>query len=330
MKVIVPIAGSGARMRPHTWSRPKPLVEVGGKPMLGHVLDQLATLDNVDELIFIVGWLGDQIRPYVEANYPQYKIDVVVQEELLGQSQAIWLARKRVNGPCFILFGDTISQINLRAMANADADGVLGVWEVENPRPFGIAFTRLDGTVERLVEKPNTTDHKQAAMGVYYLREGRDLIKAIEEQMARKIVFKGEYFLADAFNVMIENGARFTTEPMRVWKDCGTPELLLEANRWLLENGFDNSQSTRARMEGSTINPPARVADDAVIMSSVIGPFAVVDSGCKVIGSQLSNLILMKNGEVHNSCLHASIVGERTVVKNFTGQLSLGDDGQVG
>jgi glucose-1-phosphate thymidylyltransferase len=328
MKLIVPIAGVGKRMRPHTWSRPKPLINVAGKPILGHVLDPFTSLD-IEEAIFIVGWMGDQIRPYVEANYPQFRTRIVVQEKLIGQSHAIWLAREHVTGPCFIAFGDTISRIDLRAMAEADSDGVLGVWEVQDPRRFGVAFTRPDGTVERLVEKPDTKEQKQAIMGVYHVREGSDLIAAVEEQMARQQKRKGEFFLADAFNLMIQKGARFTTEPMTAWQDCGVPADHLETNRWLLQNGHDNSQTTGARPVNSQVVPPVYLADDVVITDSVVGPFAVVGSGCQVTGSQIQDTILMAKSEVYNSQLHDSMVGERSLVRSFQGRLNVGDNCHV-
>ncbi len=328
MKLIIPIAGAGTRMRPHTWTRPKPLIDVAGKPMLGHILDQFAGMD-IDEVILIVGWLGDQIRPYVEANYPQFRVQIVVQEELAGQSHALWLAREYVKGPCFIVFGDTIAQLDLKAMAHAAADGVLGVWEVEDPRRFGIAFLRPDGTVERCVEKPATTENKQAIMGVYFVRRGEDLIAAIEEQMARRQILKGEFFLADAFNVMIEHGARFTIEPMTVWQDCGTPPFHLQTNRWLLEHGHDNCETTRAKVVDSEIRPPAHLADDVVIEGSTVGPYVVIESGCRVTNSRLHDAIVMRDTLVEGSALHDSLVGERVSVQGFRGSLNIGDDSKV-
>ncbi len=328
MKLILPVAGFGKRMRPHTWSRPKVLIDVAGKPMLGHVLDQFDGV-GIDEVIYITGWLGEQIKPYVEAEYPQFGAQFVVQEELVGQSHAIWLAREHVSGPCFIVFADTISRIDLRAMASADADGVLGVWQVDDPRRFGVAFTRPDGTVERCVEKPETDEHKLAIMGVYFVREGQDLIAAIEQQMARKQTLKGEFFLADAFNLMLEQGAVFTTETMTVWQDCGVPSYHLATNRWLLEHGNDNSQTSAARLVNSTITPPVNLAGDCVIENSTIGPYAVVERGCRVVGSNLRDTILMADSVVHDSQLHDSLVGERVEVKGYTGSLNVGDDSQV-
>ena len=328
MKLILPVAGYGKRMRPHTWSRPKVLIDVAGKPMLGHVLDQYIDI-GLDEVIYITGWLGEQIKPYVEANYPQFGAQFVVQEELVGQSHAIWLAREHISGPCFIVFADTITRIDLQAMAASDADGVLGVWEVDDPRRFGIAFTRPDGTVERCVEKPATVDHKLAIMGTYFVREGRDLIAAIEEQMARDQMLQGEFFLADAFNLMLERGARFTTQRMTIWQDCGVPDFHLETNRWLLTNGSDNSSTTTARLINSTVFPPVHLADDAVIENSTVGPYAVVETGCTVIDSKLTDTIVMANTRIRDSHLYRSLVGERTTVQGVAGSISISDDSTV-
>jgi glucose-1-phosphate thymidylyltransferase len=328
VKLILPVAGFGKRMRPHTWSRPKVLIDVAGKPMLGHVLDQFDGV-GIDEVIYITGWLGEQIKPYVETQYPQFDARFVVQDELVGQSHAIWLAREHISGPCFIVFADTISRIDLKAMVRDDVDGVLGVWQVDDPRRFGVAFTRPDGTVERCVEKPESDEHKLAIMGVYYVREGRDLIAAIDEQMARKHMLKGEFFLADAFNLMLEQGAVFTTETMTVWQDCGVPAFHLATNRWLLEHGSDNSRTTCAQLFNSTIIPPVHLADKCTIEDSVIGPYAVVESGCRVVDSHLRDTILMADSVVQGSQLHDSLVGERVEVQSYAGSLNVGDDSQV-
>jgi len=328
MKLILPVAGYGKRMRPHTWSRPKVLIDVAGKPMLGHVLDQFADV-GLDEVVYITGWLGEQIKPYVEATYPQFGAQFVVQDDLVGQSHAIWLAREHISGPCFIVFADTIARVDLQAMAASDADGVLGVWEVDDPRRFGIAFIRPDGTVERCVEKPATADHKLAIMGTYFIREGRDLIAAIEAQMARNHMLKGEFFLADAFNLMLEQGARFTIQEMTVWQDCGMPDAHLDSNRWLLDNGNDNSATNKARLVNSTIMPPVNLADDALIENSTVGPYTVVERGCTVVNSRLQDTIVMADAAIRDSQLQRSLVGERTEVTGFTGSINIGDDGQV-
>ena len=173
-------------------------------------------------MIYITGWLGDQIKPYVQANYPQYRARFVVQDELVGQSHAIWLARKHIGGPCFIVFADTISRIDLKAMTKQDADGVLGVWQVEDPRRLALL---LPGPTARWTLCRETVEYRAQAghHGRLLPARGPDLITAIEEQMARKQMLKGEFFLADAFNRMLEKGARFLTETMTVRQYCGVP-----------------------------------------------------------------------------------------------------------
>ena len=329
MKLVLPIAGYGKRMRPHTWSKPKVLIDVAGKPMLGHVLDQFADV-GIEEVIYITGWLGEQVKPYVTSNYPQYGAQFVVQEDLVGQSHAIWLAREHVSGPCFVVFADTISRINIKAMTEAQADAVLGVFEVEDPRRFGVAFTRPDGTVQRVVEKPKTVQHQLAVMGVYFIREGKDLVAAIEQQMARRQMLKGEFFLADAFNLMIEQGARFVTETMTVWQDCGVPSAHLATNRWLLENGHDNSLYTQASLAHSQLVPPVHLGNDVTIENSLIGPHAVVEAGCHIVNSQLRDTIIMADSTVLDSQLDHSLVGERVMVRDYQGSLNVGDDCEVG
>ncbi|MEA3407551.1 MAG: nucleotidyltransferase family protein, partial [Chloroflexota bacterium] len=175
MKVVIPLAGFGTRLRPHTWSKPKPLMNVAGKPVLGHVLDAFEAVD-VQEVVFVIGWLGDQIREYVQANYG-FEAHYVVQEELKGQAHAIYLAREYLEGPCLIAFVDTLFEADLSGLPAVDADGVLFVQEVEDPRRFGVVVERDDRIVQ-LIEKPEGFEHRKAMIGVYYVREGAELVSA--------------------------------------------------------------------------------------------------------------------------------------------------------
>ncbi|MGD8466050.1 MAG: nucleotidyltransferase family protein, partial [Anaerolineae bacterium] len=200
MKVIIPLAGFGKRMRPHTWSKPKPLVNVAGKPVLGHILDKLAGLDvQVDELIFIVGWLGDQIEEYYAASGYDYPTHYVEQSELLGQAHAIWLAREHLQGPVLIVFVDTIFEADLGGLQASGLDGVLYVKEVEDPRRFGVAVLDDEGLVTHLVEKPDSFENRLAVIGAYYVRDAAWLLRAIEELMDRNLQTQGEFYLADAY-----------------------------------------------------------------------------------------------------------------------------------
>ncbi len=226
MKVVIPMAGLGTRMRPHTFSRPKPLINVAGQPMLKYLIDAFEGLD-VDEYIFIVGYLGEQIEAFIRKNY-DFKARFVVQEELIGQAHAIYLARDYLEGPSMVLFADTLFETDLSVIKTTGADAIAFVKEVEDPRRFGVVSLDGDGCVTRFVEKPDSMDNKNVVIGLYYIRDSEAMIRAIEIQMQRNQMTKGEFFLADAFQVMIEQGAVFRTQNVDVWLDCGKPETVLE------------------------------------------------------------------------------------------------------
>src|SRR4051812_2801545 len=217
MKVIIPTAGRGTRLRPHTYSKPKPLVSVAGKPILGHILDTLSQIEG-EEFIFITGYLGDQIETYVRANYP-FRAQFIEQTELKGQAHAIYLAREVVSGPTLILYVDTIFEADLRHLNQIDADGVIYVREVDDPRRFGVTFVE-NGYITKLIEKPDSGISNLAMIGLYYVRDAQWLMRSIESMMDRNIQTKGEFYLTDALQIMIDEGARFTAEPVAVWEDC--------------------------------------------------------------------------------------------------------------
>ena len=221
MKVIIPLGGLGTRLRPHTYTRPKPLINVAGKPMLGHIIDKFAGL-RIEEYVFIVGYLGDQIEAYVKNAYT-FKARFVEQKEPLGQAHALWLCREFVDGPVLMIFGDTLFDADLAELARAPKDNLAYVKEVEDPRRFGVAAMRTDGGVERFVEKPESMANRLAMIGMYYYSDGPMLMRACAELMEQRIQTKGEYFLADANNLMIDWGARFVTRTVDVWLDTGKP-----------------------------------------------------------------------------------------------------------
>jgi glucose-1-phosphate thymidylyltransferase len=206
MKVIVPLAGFGTRLRPHTYTRPKPLVSVAGKPVLGHILDKLTALP-IEEIIFVVGYLGDQIRDYVGANY-HFPARYVEQRELKGQAHAIYLAKDYISGPVLIVFVDTIFDADLKALPQESADGIIYVKEVDDPRRFGVVITE-NGVITKLVEKPATPVSNLAVIGVYYVKDSQLMLDCIAELIRKDIKTQGEYFLADAFQLMIDRGTRF-------------------------------------------------------------------------------------------------------------------------
>jgi len=329
MKVVIPMAGYGTRLRPHTWSKPKPLVTVAGKPVLGHVLDTVAGLPFVDEVIFTVGYLGEQVEEYVRQEYPGLRARYIEQRELLGQSHAVWLAREHLAGPMLMIFVDTLIEADLSRLAQEKAGAVAFVKAVPDPRRFGVAEVGPHGRVTRLVEKPQDAANNLAVVGLYYFADAAALLQAIEAQMARKTQLKGEYFLADAINILLAGGLEMRVEPVEVWMDCGTPESLLETNRFLLDHGRDNSAEA-ARRPQVLVVPPVYIDPTAELRQAVIGPHVTIAAGCVIERSILQDSIVDAGSSIVDTTLAQSLIGRDARVVGRHRSLNVGDSSEVG
>ena len=328
LKIVIPMAGFGTRLRPQTWSRPKQLISMAGKTVIEHVLDMFSTLpETMDvEYVFIVGYLGEKIQDFMANNYPDLTIHYVEQKEMRGQSHAIYLAEEYIEGPMLMVFADTLIETDLNFLEEEEADVVAWVKPVPDPRRFGVAELGEDGLVTRLIEKPKAMDNNLAVVGFYYFREGRELVEAIEKQMERDIQLKGEYFLADAINIMLdENQSQMRTEKINIWLDAGTPDAVLETNRYLLDHGYDNSRQAANRM-GVRIIPPVYIHPEAVVEASVLGPHTAVEAGCEVRGSVVQNTILEEGARVEHVILQDSLVGQKAAVEGGSQSVNVGDD----
>lgn len=330
LKVVIPMAGLGTRLRPHTWSKPKQLVSVAGKTVLDHVLDTLASVPNPRqiELIAIVGYLGDQIEEHIQKCYPEVKTHIVVQENPAGQSHAIKLAEEHLSGPMLMVFADTLIMSNFAFIANEQADGVAWVKPVADPRRFGVASVGKNGLIDRMVEKPQDMSNNLAVVGVYYFKDSKELISAIDEQMKRDIQLKGEYYLADAINIMLERGMKMRTEQVEVWLDAGTPEALLETNRYLLAHSQDNSEEV-AKKSDLVICPPVFIHPTARVSASIIGPNASIGADCKIENSIIRDSILEDEAEACNIILEKSLVGRRATLHRRATMVNAGDNTEV-
>lgn len=339
MYVVIPLAGFGTRLRPHTYTKPKPLVNVAGKPVLGHILDRLTGID-IDRIIFVVGYLGDQIQHYVEANY-NLPTRYVEQKELLGQAHAIGLTRPHVEGPMLIAFVDTIFEADLSQLDHTRSDGVIFVKEVEDARRFGVV-TVADGYIRRFVEKPTQPISNLAVIGLYYVKPYQLLFECISELERRNLRTEGEFYLADALQLMVDRGTHLEASTVNVWKDCGTAEAVLDTNRYLLQNNAHNE----VRPPGCIVKPPTFISPDAKVEDSVVGPYVYIGKGCRVKGSILGpyvtiasrasveqtilrDSIVNEDAHIDSAVLTESLVGQHALVRGGFERFNVGDSSEI-
>jgi len=336
LKIVIPMAGWGTRMKPHTWSKPKPLVSVAGKTSLEHLLDMFKTLPEPEntEYIFIVGpYLGEtQIPAFIKEHYPNLKAHYVVQHEMRGQSHALTLAREYLRrGPLVICFSDTLMETDFSFLSNEQSDGVAWVMPVEDPRRFGVAEEGPDGWVKRFIEKPQSMDNNLVVVGCYYFKSADNLLAAIDDQIKRGIMLKNEYFLTDAISIMIERGAKIHTNKISTWLDTGTIEATLDTNKTLLEKQGSKLQTFTS--SNVKIVAPVAIHETAEISNSTIGPYVSIGANCKIENSQITESILEADCEIKDAALSRSLIGRQARVKARSDgrvmQLNIGDTSSV-
>jgi glucose-1-phosphate thymidylyltransferase len=316
------MAGFGTRMRPHTWTRPKPLLPLAGRPILDHVLERFKLLP-MTEYVFIVGWLGDQVKAYVETTQA-IPANFIEQNEMLGQAHAIWLARELLQGPLFLTWVDTlVDDADFSNLDDSGLDGIIYTQKVDDPRRFGVVELDSTGRATNLIEKPESMENKNVLIGLYYFRDGAWLAQACAELMERRIQTKGEYYLADAITLMIEQGANFRTRPIGIWQDTGKPETTFITHRYLLDNGNDNSFDVPR--PGVVVIPPVFVHPETIIERSVIGPYVSIGKQAKVRNCIVRDSILDEGVEIDSLLLEESIIGRWVHLAGHFRRLNIGD-----
>jgi glucose-1-phosphate thymidylyltransferase len=303
MQILLPVAGLGTRVRPHTHVRPKPMLSLAGKPVLGHLMDYLMQL-NPSSFIVIVGERGEMVERYVRERYsvPAY---FRTQTELKGQSHAIKTAADLITEPVLIVFGDSLFEAPLDRLVDSTVDGSLGVKSVADPTRFGIVELK-DGFVSKLVEKPDHPQTNLATMGVYMLNDHRGLLQAIDEQIAVEDALKGEFFLAGALQRMIDRGARFHAVTATEWWDTGTIEAVLTAHRHLVER----HRNRPAYNPVATIVEPCYIDPTAKLERCVIGPYVTVGPHTVIVDSVVSDSIIGEHVRLTGQSMKRSIIGD--------------------
>ncbi len=329
MKAIIPLAGRGTRLRPLTHHTPKPLIKVGGRPVLSYLLDDVKAL-GIEEMVFVVGYLGDVIRDFVRSEYPELRPHFVVQEVQDGTAGAIKLAEPWADDELLILFADTLfdADLSLASTLPAGDAGIIWAKEVEDYQRFGVIVTREDGTMERIVEKPDQPVSKLANIGVYFIRDYGLLYEGIHSVVNSAPGKGGEYFLTDAFQYMVDRGARIHTAPVTGWYDCGKVETVIETNRHLLSTSR-GGVSSGATVEGVEIVEPVRIEDGVRVAGGRIGPNVTLERGVQLENVVLEDALVGAETRMADVRLAHSLVGERTDVKGVEGSVVLAADSVV-
>jgi glucose-1-phosphate thymidylyltransferase len=319
MLAVIPAAGVGTRLRPHTLNRPKAMLPVAGKPILAHIVDDLTAV-GIDRFVLIVGYHGQAVRDWFAAERPGLAITFVEQRERLGLGHAIWTARAAVGEqPFFCVLGDTILKADYEALIGADTS-TIGVREVADPRRFGVVEIAGDRVV-RCVEKPDQPPSNLAIVGAYSFRDAAALWRALSRIVGDDIRTKNEFQLTDALQLMLEAGETFKVVKVSDWHDCGKRETWLATNRVLLDrSGGDGG--------GEGIVPPCFIAPDAVLAGARVGPHVTIGSGSRVENCELTDCVIGASTVLSSCRLSGSLVGDHCRITAARGSINIGDYGE--
>lgn len=330
IKAIIPVAGAGTKLRPHTYTQPKALIPLAGKNVLNIIVDQLHEA-GINDFVFIVGYLGEKIQDYVKERYPNLNAHFIYQNERLGTGHAIDLAREIIgNDEIFVVLGDTIADYDVHEVLSAPYS-MLGVKKVDDPRNFGVAEIEEDGFISRVVEKPAIPKSNMALVGLYKIKETNELYNCLQKiihRLQEDESLQKEFSLTDAIECMIQNGAKFKSFKVTNWFDCGKKETLLESNATLLKK-FGGHVSGTERFENTIIIPPVAIGEGCEIRNSVIGPNVTIGENTILNYTIVKDSIIGSFTRLYDVVLDASLIGSDTGIKGETRSLNIGDNTDI-
>lgn len=328
MKAIIPVAGAGTKLRPHSYTQPKALIPLAGKTVLSIIIDQLREA-GINEFIFIVGYLGEKIQDYVKTNYPELKCHYVQQVDRQGVGHAIRLTRSIVNkDEVFVVLGDTICEYDIKEVVNSPFS-MLGVRKVDDPRDFGVAEINEEGFVTHVVEKPQIPKSNMALVGIYKIRESEQMFQCLENNIRQGLRSHGEYSLTDALDCMINEGSQFKSFRVENWFDCGRKDTLLESNALLLKK-FSPPVATEDQSFANTVFiPPVSIGKGCTILNSIIGPNVAIGENTNIDYSIVRNSIVGSYSTLFDIVLTDSLIGSDTNLRGESRSLNIGDNTSI-
>jgi glucose-1-phosphate thymidylyltransferase len=330
MKVIVPMAGRGSRLRPHTLTVPKPLVPVGGKPIVHRLVEDIAAVcaEKIDEIAFVVGDFGTEVENelLVVAEKLGAKGSIHYQTQPLGTAHAVLCAAEKLSGPVVVAFADTLFRANFKI--NQEDEGILWVKQIDDPSAFGVIKMNQKGEIIDFVEKPKEFVSDLAMIGIYYFKHGEKLRKELEYLIDNNIIKSGEYQLPDALRRLTEAGYVFKPGEVNEWLDCGNKEVTVHTNQRVLEFDWEAQKQLvheSVEIENSVIIPPCYVGKNVKISNSVIGPHVSLGAGTELVNCNISNSIIQQDTSMKNVVMADSMIGSKVVYKGQVLDVSLGD-----
>jgi glucose-1-phosphate thymidylyltransferase len=328
MVAIIPVAGAGTKLRPHTYTQPKSLIPIAGKTILGYIIEQLQEA-GVDEFVFVIGYLGDKIRDYVDKAYPEIKKTYVVQQMRDGLGHAIWLTKDYVapDQEAIIILGDTIMDIDMKKLL-LSPEPALGVKKVDDPRIFGVAEIGKDNIINKLIEKPIIPKSNMALVGLYKIMHFGQLAEALDHNIRNNIKTNNEFYLTDGLQRMIDQGVKFRAIKIDNWYDCGQKQVLLDTNALLLKR-LSNHPQHKKELHNSILVEPVYIGENTVIENCIIGPNVTIGDNAELRHTIIRDSIIGNYTRLKDVLMYNSVVGSDSTIHGSSQSLSIGDNTEL-